>query len=483
MTILKKAVHGAKWMTIGIIAQRLINIITFVTLARILAPEVYGVMIAAMLVVGAINIMFEPGFETVLVQKKEEVNKYLNPAFTFNVFKGFLLFVLMCALSPLITKFFHIEGNELVICASGLFLLMQGFNNVGQLFLFKEIKFGKIFARDMVSQLSYLVVALTWAIISPSVWALVAGNFALYASGTIMTYVIHPYRPKLDLHIKKLRELINKAKWVIGTNMINYFSNIIDTTFLGYLLGPGNMAVYSKARDISIMPSSYINQITMKVGFPAFAKVQDETAKIREGFLKIIDVTLLISLPFLLVVLFEGDRIVPLFLGEKWIDMIGPLKMLTIAMTIKSFINIANPIFYGLGKFDMRFKTTLLQLITTAGFLVYAVPKYGLNGAAYAVIASFVIVFFYAFIKLIPLIKVNLFKTLPSALVVSISAFITILIAYPFEPILQSIHGIVYLAALSLLGLIYLIFVVIFGLGIKAGPYKTILIALKALKK
>ncbi|MBU1019243.1 MAG: lipopolysaccharide biosynthesis protein [Patescibacteria group bacterium] len=482
-TVFEKTVDGGKWITIGIVVQRVINLVTFVTLARILAPETYGIMIAATLMVGVISTLFEPGFGTVFLQEKENVTKYLNAAWTFEIVKGLILGLLMCAISPFIAKFFQIEGYELVICFGGLLLFLQGAANIGQFFIFKEIQLKKIFIRDLVQQLSYLVVALTWVAFNPTVWALVAGNVASYASGTIMSYVIHPYRPKLDFRLRKLGKLFKKTKWVIGTNTLNYISNIIDTTFLGHLLGPANMGVYSKARDISIIPSSYLNQLTMKAGFPAMAKIQDELGKVRDGFFKMIDVTLLISIPFLAVLIFEADRIVPLFLGEKWVDMVIPLKLLAIAMTIKGVTNIANPIFYGLGEFSMRFKTVLVQVLVMAVSLLYAVPKYGLKGAGYAVIGSFVIVFIYTFMKLIPLIKINILKTIPGVIITGGSGVLTVLLAWPFEEFLHAVHGIAYLAGLTLLGGIYMILV--FGIGYltKAGPYATIVQTLKVLKR
>ena len=481
-TVFKKTVSGAKWVTLGIVINRIINIITFVTLARILAPEIYGIMIATTLIVGGMGIIFDAGYGAILVQQKKNVEQYLNPAWTFEIMKGLFLCLVMVASSPWIAKFFHIEGYELVICFGGLYLFIMGLKNTGAMLLVREMHFGKIFIQSVTQELSFLVVALIWAIFDPTVWALVAGNTALYTSGTIVTYFIHPHRPKLDFHFKRFSKLIDKTKWVIGANITNYVANIIDTTFLGYLLGPASMAIYAKSRDISIMPSSYISQITNKVGFAAIAKVQDESMKIRDGFQKMFDITLMISIPFLVVVWFEAGRIIPLLLGDDWIGMVVPLKLLVLAMTLRGFINITFPIFNGVGKFDIRFKTILLQLITTTGFLVYAVPKFGLEGAAYAVIGSFAIVLVYAMIRVLPIIKMSVLRTAPSILLTTLSAFAVVSAVYPFYNQLQGVHGIAYIMILLLLGLVYLLLVLFLGKIFKIGPYNTVKDTLKVIR-
>ncbi|MBU0981268.1 lipopolysaccharide biosynthesis protein [Patescibacteria group bacterium] len=481
-TVFAKTVHGAKWITIGVFVQRLVNIITLITLARILSPEMYGIMIAATIIVDGITVFTNPGFGMLVVQEKG-VEKYLNPAWTFEVIKGVIWLVLISALSPFIAKFFHVEGYELVICFGGVYLLFNGLKNIGAVLLLKEMQFSRIFVQQFAQQVAYLVVALTWALISPSVWALVAGNLAGYAASAISTYAVHPYRPKLDFRLKEFAGLLTKTKWIIGTNIMNYTSGIIDTTFLGYLLGPANMAVYSKSRDISIMPSSYLGQITNKAGFAGIAQVQDNRELIRDGFLKMFDITILISIPFLAILIFESPRLVPLLLGDKWIAMIVPLQLLTIAMTIRGFTNLTTPIFQGLGKFNMRFHTVLLQLITSIIFLVVSVPLWGLAGAAYAIIASYSIVLIYSFIRLIPLIKLNPFKALPSTLITTLAATLVIAATYPFYDLLQSIHGAIYLLILAALGLVYFTLVLLFGVVTKKGPYVTLRQTLGAFRK
>ncbi len=482
-TVFDKTIDGAKWMSYGLIVQRIINIITFVTLARILTPEMYGIMIAATLVVGIATTFLTSGFSTVLIQEKKDAADYIDTIWTFEVIKGLILLILVVACTPWIAQFFQVEGYEAVIWFGGFFLFIMGFGNIAQLYVFKEIEFKKIFVRDMVSQGSFLVVALTWAIISPSVWALVAGNTAMYVSSTIMSYVIYPYMPRFNFQFGKLRSLIGKSKWIMGTNAVTYLSSIIDTTFLGYLLGPASMGIYSKARDVAIIPSSTISQITKKVGFPAIAKIQDKEEQLEDGLSKMIDMTLLISLPFLLVLLFEANRIVPLFLGQQWVEMVGPLKLLVVAMTIGVFSRLADPIFTGIGRFDIQFKVTLIQVIVTAGGLVYLVPKYGADGAAIAVIASFVAIFLYVIANMTKVVKVKITKTISSLAITVGSAALTIGMAIPFHHYLRSMHGILYLVMLSMLGLVYLGFVLGFGRITNRGPYVTIRRVLQSLKK
>lgn len=481
-TVFKKSIEGASWVTLSMIGQRLVNVVALVTLARILTPEIYGIMIGTNIVVGGLNVITNPGFGTLAIQEKKNLDRFLNPAWTFELLKGITLFLIVALAAPLITKLFHIQGNEAVVVFGATYLILTGLKNTGSLYLMRDMEFGKIFIQNMAEAIAYLAVALTWALIDPSVWALAAGAFASYLAVTICTYALHPYRPKLDFHIGRFLKLYKKTKWIIGTNFLQYLNGILDNTVLGVLLGPANMAFYSKSKDIATMPGSYLSQLTNKVGFSALAKVQDDKEKLRDGFLKMLDLNLLISTPFVLVLLFEAHRLVPLLLGPQWIEMVPSLRLLALALSINALVHIVTPILKGVGKFNLRFHAVLIQLISSAILLFIFVPLFGLIGAAYAVIISFALVLLYSLIRLVPLIKLKLQSALPSLLVVLTSAALPIALTAPFYDKLQSIHGALYLVILTLLGALYLLFVLLIGHLTKQGPYKTLRQVFKVLK-
>ncbi len=50
--------------------------------------------------------------------------------------------------------------------------------------------------------------------------------------------------------------------------------------------------------------------------------MQDQLGKIQEGFLKTIDVLMLVAVPFSLIIMLEGGAIVMFLLGAKWFGVI-----------------------------------------------------------------------------------------------------------------------------------------------------------------
>ena len=88
---LSKSIHSGKWMTLSMVTQKILSVGTFFTLARLLTPADYGVIAIALIITATIDKFTSPGLETALVQKRTDMEPYLDAIWTANVFRSFLL--------------------------------------------------------------------------------------------------------------------------------------------------------------------------------------------------------------------------------------------------------------------------------------------------------------------------------------------------------------------------------------------------------
>src|SRR3989338_2958466 len=103
---LKKSIEGGKWMFINSVSQKAISFLSFLILARLLAPADFGMLTILLIVPNFIILAYATGFEAALIQKKEDPTPYLNSVWTFNVLKSFTVFIIIFFSAPLIASFF-----------------------------------------------------------------------------------------------------------------------------------------------------------------------------------------------------------------------------------------------------------------------------------------------------------------------------------------------------------------------------------------
>ena len=103
-SIKKHAVKGVRWGAIENIGVRLLTLLSFLVLARLLDKEAFGVVALAMAYVLFLELIVRVGFTEVIVQKKELTEIHKDTAFWASVVLGCIALILTWLLAPIAAK-------------------------------------------------------------------------------------------------------------------------------------------------------------------------------------------------------------------------------------------------------------------------------------------------------------------------------------------------------------------------------------------
>jgi lipopolysaccharide exporter len=386
----KKVVKGGFWVFTLRGFSQLFGIARLMILARILAPSDFGLMGTALLVMATLEAFSQTGFQAALVQKKKDIEEYLNTAWTALILRGIILFAILCLVAPYAAIYFHEPAAKRIIQVSGSSILLQAFANIGIIYFYKELDFKKQFIYESSGIFADFLIAVSLAFILKSVWALVFGSLAGNVVSCIVSYIINPYKPRLSLELGKTGELFGYGKWVLGSMILIYIGACIDKISVGRLLGVAALGFYGMAYQISNVPATEITNTIGRVAFPAYSKIQDHRARLQQVYFQIARLTIAISIPIAIGIVFLAPDFTRIFLGEKWLPMVPAMQLLAGAGLIKSIISTGSPLFAGSGYPHFEFYMQLIRgLITIIG--IYPLTIYmGIPGAALCVILSVV---------------------------------------------------------------------------------------------
>ena len=85
-------------------------------------------------------------------------------------------------------------------------------------------------------------------------WALVIGILSQEFAGFVLSYVLSPSGPRLDL--SKARELWSFSVWTFARGIGSYLGNQVDKLVIGGFAGAAAMGRYEVAVDVSTSPSA-----------------------------------------------------------------------------------------------------------------------------------------------------------------------------------------------------------------------------------
>ena len=327
-TISHRVIKGSFWILALRVSNRALGLLRTIILARLLLPEQFGVVGIAAVTISTIETFSQPGLGTALVQKKGSIEDYLDTAWTASVIRSLLIFAVLYLLAPYVACFFNTPQSEIVLQIFAISVILAGCRNIGVIYFQKELNFRKQYIYEFSATLGNLIVAIPAAFILRSVWALVLGGIAGSIVRFIMSYVLHSYRPRMRFERDKFNDLFGFGKWILGSSILVFLVTQGDDIFLGKIFGATALGFYQMAYMISNLPNTEISQVISHVTFPAYAKIQHDTHRFGEAYLKVLQVITFVAIPLSGGIFVLSSEVTEIFLGEKWLPIVPMIKVL-----------------------------------------------------------------------------------------------------------------------------------------------------------
>jgi lipopolysaccharide exporter len=398
----KKMAKGATWMVLFQLTGRVIGVVSTIILARLLIPADFGIVAMGMSIIAILELLGAFNFDLVLIQKQDAGRSHYNTAWTFQVIFASVSAAILATLAVPAANFYDESALVIVLYVLAVGNMIKGFENVGVVAFRKEMEFNKEFVFLIAKRLIGFFVTVSLAFALRNYWALVIGTVIGNIAGVLLSYIMHPFRPRFSLAAR--HELFNFSKWLLLNNILNFVRLRSADFVIGRLSGSQGLGLYNVAYDISNMPTTRIMAPINRAVFPGYAKMALNLRELKEGFLNVYSTMLILILPAAIGIWLTADLIVPVLLGEKWTASIPLIEILSIFGGITASQTNAGYIFLALGKPKVIALIVLLGVSVQIPLLIYLTMAFGVIGAAWAYLATATM--------LVPLVFVFLFKYL-----------------------------------------------------------------------
>lgn len=384
--IRSKMARGAAWMVAFKLIDRSIGFVSTLILARLLTPDNFGVVAMATSFTSVLEMIGAFGFDMALIQRKDATRAHYDTAWTFSVMFGTVLALLMVALAVPMAHFYKQPGLAAVIAtlASGSF--MQGFQNVGVIAFRKDMEFGKEFRFLAAKRLVTFPLTVTLAFVLHNYWALVIGMTAARATDLLLSYLFHPYRPKLSL--AAAGDLLHFSKWLLLLNGLQFLRDRSSDFVLGRFAGPGALGLFSVSYELANLPGTELVAPINRAVYPAYVKLAHDQEAMQREYLSVMSMICLLAIPAVAGVAATANIVVPLVLGQKWLDAVPILQILAFFGISQVMQSNAYALFLALGRGDIFAKINGVYVILLLVALLTFVPLYGVKGGAYSYLAA-----------------------------------------------------------------------------------------------
>lgn len=161
------------------------------------------------------------------------------------------------------------------------------------------------------------------------------------------------------------------------------------------------------AYTLSNLPATDLTHVISQVTFPTFSKLQEDLPRLREAYLKVLQLIAFLSFPLTAGIFLFAYDFIEIFLGAKWIPMVPAVQVLVLAALVRSIGATTGPIFYATGKPRID---TFWQVIRLSILLLLIYPltiRWHILGASLAVLMSITVPTIGFVIKTIQILKLD----------------------------------------------------------------------------
>jgi len=338
-----RTLNGLLWIFSGTVAQSALSFVILIVLARLLTPTEFGIVNAALIVVGVSQIFSQLGIGPAIVQHPNLSAVHIHNGFTLSILIGIAVGIFVALVAPLIAQFFRMAELKQVIEVLALVFPLTGLSVVCQAVLQREMQFRKLAIIQFSSYaLGYGLVGVILAFTGWGVWALVYAQLGQALVNTIILMSVKRQIIGFAINKTEIGELLNFGTGLSLAQIANYLALQGDNLVVGRLLGVEALGVYGRAYHFLAMPANLLGNIADKTLFPAMASIQDDKQRLGHAYQRVVAIIAMVTLPLSGLLIALAPEIILLVLGPQWTDAIAPFQMLAVVLFFRTGYRISD---------------------------------------------------------------------------------------------------------------------------------------------
>lgn len=275
----KLAIQGTLWTIGGQSTSAFMRLASNLILARLLSPSDFGLSAICGVIMVGLEMFSDLGITPAIVRDpKGEDIRFLNTAWTIQAIRGFVLWGIAAALAIPMAWFYGTPALATLIPLVATTAIFSGFASTALAVARRRVQLGRLTIVELSGQTVAAIVMISWAIVHPSVYALIFGGISGSITKTVLSHSLWKWpRNRFEFHRESARGLINFGKWISINSGLFFLANNSDRFMLARLAGLGPLGVYNTAFNLS-QPAALMNHhLSRSVMLPLFSRTYRNT--------------------------------------------------------------------------------------------------------------------------------------------------------------------------------------------------------------
>jgi PST family polysaccharide transporter len=394
-----RTLRGFVWAFTGSAGQAVLQIAATIVLARLLTPEQFGSVAAALLIVGLAQLLTQLGVSAALVQRQTLTDDDVAAAFGFSVLVSVVFAVALATSASVLNPLVGLPADSGLLPLLSPALVLAGVAAVPSGLLQRNLRFRQLTVVDLIAAGPAMIgVSVSLALAGLGAYALA---WAEIVAGlvTAVGYLLLA-RPTLrllapDAAWARLQPMIGFGSGYSLAQLGNWIAQNADNLVVANMLGTAPLGVYSRAYNLLSEPAAVIGGAADKVLFPAMARVREDGERLRAAYVRSASLIALVTAPASVMLFVLAPEVVRVLLGPRWEAVVLPLQVFAIVLLPRTTYKISTSLTRATGAVYRAAWRTWLYAAEVVVFCSVGAHLAGVDGvaigASVAIVAHFLV--------------------------------------------------------------------------------------------
>ena len=386
---------GIKWGVMGQLSSQSLSIAISIVMARLLTPDIFGIVAMVTLITGFFSVLANVGFDYLLIQNDKMSQEAKSTIFWCNLFIALGLSALLFFSAPFLASFYEKDCVVLIAQTLSLTFLINAFGFIARTLLLKNLEVKFLSLSQVFAQLISGSAGIFLAITGHHLYALLAHKLLLSTIHSILLILKTRWMPSLILSMASIKVSWNKSLYFFIDKISVQIITHVDSFIVGKSLGAYDLGIYNKSYSFLMFPIRNFSVAIKNILFPSFSRYKGEIGKCRQMYLKLISSLSMLLLPMLVGFGLVADKVVLLALGNTWTDTVSLIRVFTALAFFQSIGSISRTILVSLEQTKRNFLVGLTGKILVIVSILVGL-QWGLMGICISYTISGIIGIIYA---------------------------------------------------------------------------------------
>lgn len=382
--------------------SRILDFAGALIVARILAPEAFGVVMIGVSALTMARGLTEFPVANALIQKKQVDESDYATVFALTNARGLLLALALAAVAGLLASIYDEPAVIPILYCLAIAPLAEGFGSPMMARHLRNMNFVPLAIASLAGRLAGFIATVAIILTTGSMWALVIGIIVTPIVTTCLTYIVAP--SKISFSLAHGKEYFAFSSWMslAGGVLIAYSDGA--KFIVGIFVSTAALGIYVVGYGLARTAIFALAGPTIQTFFVGFSMINNEPERLRSSYLKAQSVLVTMFMPVGIGLVVISEPLIELLLGPEWSDAAFVIAWLAPGMAYFVGAAPAQAMAMAVNETRSMFYRNLTVVALSLPLLIYGAAYHGLLGIVIARLIGSIINTFAGFVLIQQLI-------------------------------------------------------------------------------